>query len=41
LLDMVRDTGASLLMVTHSEKVASSADDSVRLLQGALQPVKA
>jgi putative ABC transport system ATP-binding protein len=39
LLDIVRDTGASLLMVTHSEKVASSADFSVRLLQGALQPV--
>jgi putative ABC transport system ATP-binding protein len=38
LLDMVKDTGASLLMVTHSEKVASSADFSVRLLNGALQP---
>jgi putative ABC transport system ATP-binding protein len=39
LLDMVSDTGASLLMVTHSEKVAASADFSVRLLQGTLQPV--
>jgi putative ABC transport system ATP-binding protein len=39
LLEMVRDTGASLLMVTHSEKVAASADFSVRLLHGALQPV--
>jgi putative ABC transport system ATP-binding protein len=39
LLDIVRDTGASLLMVTHSEKVASSADFSVRLVNGALQTV--
>jgi putative ABC transport system ATP-binding protein len=41
LLDMVKDTGASLLMVTHSEKVAATADFSVRLVQGALQPVNA
>jgi putative ABC transport system ATP-binding protein len=41
LLDMVKDTGASLLMVTHSEKVAASADFSVRLSQGTLQPVNA
>jgi putative ABC transport system ATP-binding protein len=39
LLDMVTDTGASLLMVTHSEKVASRANFSVRLQHGALQPV--
>jgi putative ABC transport system ATP-binding protein len=36
LLDVVRDTGASLLMVTHSDKVAVSADFSVRLLNGRL-----
>jgi putative ABC transport system ATP-binding protein len=39
LLDIVRDTGASLLIVTHSEKVATSADFAVRLIHGALQPV--
>jgi putative ABC transport system ATP-binding protein len=39
LLDMVRTTGASLLIVTHSEKVAASADSSVRLVNGALQKV--
>jgi putative ABC transport system ATP-binding protein len=39
LLDIVRDTGASLLIVTHSEKVAASADFAVRLIRGALQPV--
>ncbi len=36
LLDVVRDTGASLLMVTHSEKVAASADFSVHLVGGRL-----
>jgi putative ABC transport system ATP-binding protein len=36
LLDIVRDTGASLLMVTHSEKVAASADFSVHLEGGRL-----
>jgi putative ABC transport system ATP-binding protein len=36
LLNVVRDTGASLLMVTHSEKVAASTDFSVHLVNGRL-----
>jgi putative ABC transport system ATP-binding protein len=38
LLELVRDTGASLLMATHSEKVAASTDVCVRLANGHLVP---
>jgi putative ABC transport system ATP-binding protein len=36
LLELVRDTGAALLMVTHSEKIAASAHACVRLANGRL-----
>jgi putative ABC transport system ATP-binding protein len=37
LLGVVKQSGAALLLVTHSQKVAASADRSVRLVGGTLE----
>jgi putative ABC transport system ATP-binding protein len=37
LIDVVKQSGAALLLVTHSQKVANSADRSVRLIGGRLE----
>ncbi|MBC9866830.1 MAG: hypothetical protein F7O42_02945 [Opitutae bacterium] len=40
LLEMVREEGASLILVTHNMKHAAKTDVSYRLQLGRLQPVK-
>ena len=38
--DIVRDTGQTLIMVTHDAKIASFADRQIRIVDGKIQSEK-